>query len=67
MKTQTEKPTADQLESAGRCLAAVLAQTDRKTAAALLRAAARYLEGPDEVGTSIPGLFRVVHGGGRHG
>ena len=33
------------LKSAGTCLAAALAQTDLKTMAALLRAAARYLEG----------------------
>ena len=36
------------LESAGRCLAAAFAQTDQRTMAALLRAAARYLDGYSE-------------------
>jgi hypothetical protein len=36
---------ARQILSAGRCLAAALAQTDLKVMAALLRAAARYCEG----------------------
>jgi hypothetical protein len=34
------------IESAGRCLAAALAQTDRNVMASLLRAAAKYLEVP---------------------
>lgn len=34
-----------QIQSAGNCLAAALAQTDLTTMAALLRAAARYCEG----------------------
>lgn len=38
--------TADrQLESAGRCLAAALAERNLGTMAALLRAAAKYLDG----------------------
>lgn len=51
------------LKSAERSLQAALAQRDARTAAALLRSAARYLDGAADAGES-PGMgsLRVVGG-----
>lgn len=55
-----------QLESAGMALAGAFAQTDRRKAAALLRSAARYLEGSaEESGDNALLRPRVVGGRAR--
>lgn len=52
-----------QLESAGRALAWALAQTDQITAAALLRCAAKYLEGSADGGADAPPVRPHAVGG----
>jgi hypothetical protein len=60
-----------QIESAGRCLAAALAQTDVNVVAALLRATAKYLETsasgaqesfPARLATRQPGVGSQLRG-----
>lgn len=54
-----------QIRSAERCLAAALAQKDMRTAAALLRCAAKYLEGAaDADERSVMVVFRGMAGVG---
>lgn len=53
----------DQLECAGRALAAALVHRDRETVAALLRAAAKYLDGSTEAG-GVRADLRLTPGGG---
>jgi hypothetical protein len=50
----TEVSRERQLECAGRALAGALAHKDRKTVAALLRLAARYIEGDESAGEVGP-------------